>query len=204
MNGYGSSGFTNTIVNKEDDACQICGTGGFLLCCDSCPLVYHMECLIPPLPGVPEGHWDCPACVAKLPKASEEGIGVAAIEEQLQDDDVCEMCQSVGFLVVCDKCSSQYHPECVTPPLKDIPEGEWFCPKCVCIYLHTSPTFLMPLKSDDGQDSTVEKVLGWRMISIESENPGPPGDVAGSKNSGSSNSKVKQYYVKWKGKACIF
>nr|XP_019010360.1 uncharacterized protein I206_04829 [Kwoniella pini CBS 10737]OCF49141.1 hypothetical protein I206_04829 [Kwoniella pini CBS 10737] len=30
----------------------------------------------------------------------------------------------------CEKCDSPYHPECLTPPLDEPPEGEWFCPAC--------------------------------------------------------------------------
>lgn len=31
----------------------------------------------------------------------------------------------------CDKCDHPYHLGCLNPPLEAIPEGEWFCPKCV-------------------------------------------------------------------------
>ncbi|KAG2364307.1 regulator of chromosome condensation 1/beta-lactamase-inhibitor protein II [Suillus spraguei] len=31
----------------------------------------------------------------------------------------------------CDKCDHPYHLGCLDPPLEAIPEGEWFCPKCV-------------------------------------------------------------------------
>ncbi|KAJ6624924.1 regulator of chromosome condensation 1/beta-lactamase-inhibitor protein II [Mycena sp. CBHHK59/15] len=30
----------------------------------------------------------------------------------------------------CEKCDAPYHLACLTPPLKSIPEGEWFCPDC--------------------------------------------------------------------------
>lgn len=29
--------------------CEVCDIGGDLLCCDSCPRTYHIECLDPPL-----------------------------------------------------------------------------------------------------------------------------------------------------------
>jgi len=31
----------------------------------------------------------------------------------------------------CEKCDSPYHLKCLNPPLTEVPEGEWFCPKCV-------------------------------------------------------------------------
>lgn len=129
-----SSGFSDLLQAANDDACVLCGSGGFLLCCDSCPLVYHMHCLNPPLSDVPEGQWDCPVCVAK--KDQE------VTEQALLDDDVCNACQCPGLLIVCDKCSSNYHQDCLVPPLKDIPEGEWFCPKCVCIIMFCCCCFL--------------------------------------------------------------
>ncbi|CAN6199078.1 unnamed protein product [Urochloa humidicola] len=45
--------------------CVICDLGGNLLCCDSCPRVYHLECLNPPLKRPPPGKWQCPKCRPK-------------------------------------------------------------------------------------------------------------------------------------------
>ncbi|CAN1810118.1 Protein CHROMATIN REMODELING 4 [Linum perenne] len=45
--------------------CVMCDRGGKLLCCDSCPRVYHMQCLDPPLKRVPMGKWQCPKCFEK-------------------------------------------------------------------------------------------------------------------------------------------
>jgi len=28
------------------------------------------------------------------------------------------------------QCEGAYHLGCLTPPLTEIPDGEWFCPKC--------------------------------------------------------------------------
>ena len=51
---------------EEDDehmeVCRICMDGGELLCCDSCPNVYHIRCLEPPLEEYPEHEWICPRC----------------------------------------------------------------------------------------------------------------------------------------------
>ncbi|KAI3664920.1 hypothetical protein L6452_43532 [Arctium lappa] len=45
--------------------CVICDLGGDLLCCDSCPGTYHIECLDPPLEEIPNGKWKCPSCCLK-------------------------------------------------------------------------------------------------------------------------------------------
>ncbi|KAA8537227.1 hypothetical protein F0562_029705 [Nyssa sinensis] len=42
--------------------CVICDLGGNLLCCDSCPRTYHLQCLNPPLKRIPMGKWQCPNC----------------------------------------------------------------------------------------------------------------------------------------------
>jgi len=35
---------------------------GDLLCCDTCPSVYHLACLETPLAEVPEEEWQCSVC----------------------------------------------------------------------------------------------------------------------------------------------
>ncbi|OWM87108.1 hypothetical protein CDL15_Pgr027043 [Punica granatum] len=42
--------------------CVVCDLGGNLLCCDSCPRTYHLQCLNPPLKRIPNGRWQCPKC----------------------------------------------------------------------------------------------------------------------------------------------
>nr|AMP82932.1 CHD3-type chromatin-remodeling factor PICKLE [Catalpa bungei] len=42
--------------------CVVCELGGKLLCCDSCPRTYHLECLDPALKRIPMGKWQCPNC----------------------------------------------------------------------------------------------------------------------------------------------
>ena len=51
--------------DQNDSTCAICEGDGELLCCDSCPSAYHLECLDPPLSAVPAGSWYCPRCTAQ-------------------------------------------------------------------------------------------------------------------------------------------
>ncbi|CBI27197.3 unnamed protein product, partial [Vitis vinifera] len=48
--------------------CVICDLGGNLLCCDSCPRTYHLQCLNPPLKRIPNGKWQCPKCFCSIEK----------------------------------------------------------------------------------------------------------------------------------------
>ncbi|XP_058463796.1 nucleosome-remodeling factor subunit NURF301 [Malaya genurostris] len=51
-----------------DDHCRICHRLGDLLCCETCPAVFHLECVDPPLLDVPSEDWQCNLC--KLHKVS--------------------------------------------------------------------------------------------------------------------------------------
>lgn len=56
------------------EICRLCGDGGELLCCDSCPSSYHTYCLVPALKDVPEGDWHCPRCACPQPDFKPEKI----------------------------------------------------------------------------------------------------------------------------------
>lgn len=45
-----------------DDHCRVCHRLGDLLCCETCPAVYHLECVDPPLVDVPSEDWQCALC----------------------------------------------------------------------------------------------------------------------------------------------
>ncbi|XP_020574057.1 protein CHROMATIN REMODELING 4 [Phalaenopsis equestris] len=45
--------------------CEECKVGGNLLCCDSCSLSYHLDCLSPPLKHAPAGKWQCSKCCSQ-------------------------------------------------------------------------------------------------------------------------------------------
>ncbi|XP_058068718.1 uncharacterized protein LOC131218051 [Magnolia sinica] len=48
----------------------------------------------------------------------------------LEGDSICSICHDGGDLVLCDHCPSCFHLNCIG--LKELPEGEWFCPCCRC------------------------------------------------------------------------
>ncbi|KAL8053547.1 hypothetical protein ABFS82_05G079300 [Erythranthe guttata] len=72
----------NSVELKEDDSldqrsgkrkgndgyyyeCVVCELGGELLCCDTCPRTYHLQCLDPALKNIPNGKWECPTCCSE-------------------------------------------------------------------------------------------------------------------------------------------
>ncbi|KAL3616178.1 hypothetical protein CASFOL_039568 [Castilleja foliolosa] len=46
------------------------------------------------------------------------------------NDYICTVCHCGGELVLCDQCPSSFHIRCLG--LKEVPEGDWFCPSCCC------------------------------------------------------------------------
>ncbi|KAF7271636.1 hypothetical protein GWI33_015487 [Rhynchophorus ferrugineus] len=50
------------VPMQYDDHCRVCHKLGDLLCCETCPAVYHLECVDPPLVNVPEEDWQCGIC----------------------------------------------------------------------------------------------------------------------------------------------
>lgn len=49
-------------TSEHGDQCAVCTEGGELLCCDTCPLAYHIGCVYPPLRRIPRGNWACQVC----------------------------------------------------------------------------------------------------------------------------------------------
>ena len=39
---------------EYNEMCELCSTGGNIICCDYCNLSFHPECLLPPLQVIPE------------------------------------------------------------------------------------------------------------------------------------------------------
>jgi len=52
------------FLDQHNDLCEVCGAPGELLCCASCNLVFHMDCVLPKLHKEPSDDWRCAYCVA--------------------------------------------------------------------------------------------------------------------------------------------
>lgn len=125
----------------HQDYCEVCQQGGEIILCDTCPRAYHMVCLDPDMEKAPEGKWSCPHC-------EKEGIQWEAKEDNSEGEEImeevggdpeeeddhhmefCRVCKDGGELLCCDTCPSSYHIHCLNPPLPEIPNGEWLCPRC--------------------------------------------------------------------------
>ncbi|OIW14373.1 hypothetical protein TanjilG_15727 [Lupinus angustifolius] len=55
-----------------------------------------------------------------------------------KNDDICSVCRYGGDIILCDKCPSAFHKECIG--LKEIPDGQWYCPLCHCTICRKTTT----------------------------------------------------------------
>lgn len=53
-------------VEEHNEVCEVCEREGDLVCCDTCPLVFHLQCIRPKIPTVPKGDWSCSFCVLEV------------------------------------------------------------------------------------------------------------------------------------------
>ncbi|KAM4539505.1 chromodomain-helicase-DNA-binding protein 4a isoform 2-T2 [Odontesthes bonariensis] len=156
----------------HQDYCEVCQQGGEIILCDTCPRAYHMVCLDPDMEKAPEGTWSCPHCekegiqweAREEPSEGEEDNGeTGEMEEDDHHMEFCRVCKDGGELLCCDSCPSSYHIHCLNPPLPEIPNGEWICPRCTC----------PPMKGK------VQKILTWRWGDPPPPTPVPrPPDLA--------------------------
>ncbi|XP_028123488.1 uncharacterized protein LOC114320619 isoform X1 [Camellia sinensis] len=59
-----------------------------------------------------------------------ESLDMKGRRHQSMNDYICSVCHFGGELVLCDQCPSSFHTSCLG--LKDVPDGDWFCPSCCC------------------------------------------------------------------------
>ncbi|XP_070583601.1 chromodomain-helicase-DNA-binding protein 3 isoform X3 [Erythrolamprus reginae] len=176
----------------HQDYCEVCQQGGEIILCDSCPRAYHLVCLDPELDKAPQGKWSCPHCekegVQWEPKEEEEDYEGELDEKEEEDDhmEYCRVCKDGGELLCCDACISSYHIHCLNPPLPEIPNGEWLCPRCTCPMLK----------------GRVQKILHWRWgepptpVAVPLPSDGKPDDPPPKLLQGRSE---REFFVKWVG-----
>ncbi|XP_059443642.1 lysine-specific demethylase JMJ17 isoform X3 [Corylus avellana] len=60
-------------------------------------------------------------------------VKVCKVEEE-EHDQICEQCRSGlhgEVMLLCDRCNKGWHIYCLSPPLKQVPEGNWYCLECL-------------------------------------------------------------------------
>uniref|UniRef100_A0A096M4P9 Chromodomain helicase DNA binding protein 4 n=1 Tax=Poecilia formosa TaxID=48698 RepID=A0A096M4P9_POEFO len=181
----------------HQDYCEVCQQGGEIILCDTCPRAYHMVCLDPDMEKAPEGKWSCPHCEKEgiqwearddLSEAEGEDDDDRRDDGMEEEDDhhieFCRVCKDGGELLCCDTCPSSYHIHCLNPPLPEIPNGEWICPRCKC----------PPMKGK------VQKVLTWRWGEPPASMPVPrPADLPADAPDPPplAGRREREFFVKW-------
>ncbi|KAK6046945.1 protein, SNF2 family [Cooperia oncophora] len=135
---------------EHQDYCEVCRQGGEIILCDTCPRAYHTVCVDSEMEQAPEGEWSCPHCEEHgppPPPKDEEPVKI--------NMEYCRVCKGTGSLLCCDNCPSSFHAYCVNPPLEEVPEDEWLCPRCTIPEPKQRP----------------EKILCWRWIEIPYPDP---------------------------------
>lgn len=84
--------------DPNDDTCAICGDGGNLICCDSCPSTFHQNCL--GIEMLPPGDWHCPHCSCKFCGLAD--MSVTEGNDGRQDT-----------VLTCRLCEGKYHCSCM-------------------------------------------------------------------------------------------
>ncbi|XP_057511416.1 lysine-specific demethylase JMJ17-like [Actinidia eriantha] len=62
-----------------------------------------------------------------------ERVKVCKVEEE-ELDQICEQCRSGlhgEVMLLCDRCNKGWHIYCLSPPLKRVPPGNWYCLECL-------------------------------------------------------------------------
>lgn len=72
---------------------------------------------------------------SKKRRRNNEGdqIKVCKVEEEEEHDQICEQCKSGlhgEVMLLCDRCDKGWHIYCLSPPLKQVPSGNWYCLDC--------------------------------------------------------------------------
>lgn len=104
------------------------------MCSTSLPPLSVLQVLSSPLPL-------SPAPGSKGSKDSKDGSllgpGLALLPLTRVPKNIetlmCELCNGGHHeekIILCDSCDKGYHMFCLSPPLVDVPNGEWNCPRC--------------------------------------------------------------------------
>ncbi|XP_062225678.1 uncharacterized protein LOC133924247 [Phragmites australis] len=142
-------------ADQNDDTCGLCGDGGELICCDSCPASYHQACL--PCQDIPDGSWYCSNCLCDI-------CGEVTNSKELRT--------SLPALN-CSQCERQYHVKCISGKVLCNGEGgpgTWFCGRiCQQIFTNLRSRVGVPDHMDDGLSCTILRNNGDQKVRAAAE-----------------------------------
>ncbi len=111
--------------------------------------------------------------------AAAEKAGVPLVEKHVRLllarepwSDGCQYCRmDVGHenTLVCDGCDREYHLGCMNPPIRVVPEGDWYCTQCrTSIILGNHP----PTIEECSKAWDELKIAAGKIITVTLETPG--------------------------------
>ena len=127
MGGEGKATVANKRSSGGGGACGGGGAGGKAVAAPVAPVGTGGDFEICEFASAEEMKSTAPPADAA---ASATG-GVNGAAER--DATACQVCRGAGddsLMLLCDGCNDGYHTFCFDPPMKAIPEGQWFCPSC--------------------------------------------------------------------------
>jgi hypothetical protein len=77
-----------------------------------------------------------PTTTATTTTAAAAAAATRGATPLMSFEEGCEICKKNDnhhVIILCDNCDREYHTYCLTPPLSEIPTGEWYCPHCISI-----------------------------------------------------------------------
>ncbi|XP_022082648.1 E3 ubiquitin-protein ligase TRIM33-like [Acanthaster planci] len=100
--------------DPNEDWCAVCHNGGDLLCCDSCPRVYHLYCHIPSLSVTPSDSWVCTLCqspdnIANPRSQSPSNSGRKRRISSALPEREKMLCEKILLEVYCSEDSIPFH-----------------------------------------------------------------------------------------------
>nr|CAD1838760.1 unnamed protein product [Ananas comosus var. bracteatus] len=137
------------LDDQNDDTCGLCGDGGELICCDSCPSTYHQDCLLSQ--ELPEGNWYCHNCICR-------SCGVPVYGEEASTS---------STILKCSQCEQKYHETCHKDHITcdgDVGSDTWFCGRnCLEVYLG--------LRSHVGVVNCLDDGYSWTILRCNHDEP---------------------------------
>lgn len=82
-----------------------------------------------------EQNVECSGSKRRRTNNDGDGVKVRKVEKKEEEhDQICEQCRSGlhgEVMLLCDRCDKGWHIYCLSPPLKQIPPGNWYCLDCL-------------------------------------------------------------------------